>query len=108
MIVVRVLSEKYASVAKARTAFERAKDLATELALVATPVDGVGEQAFKSYLIGADQLTLRAGKTIVEIRVDNTDDDSARYGDVIAALGGAAATHVSVPVVTTTTTTEAS
>ena len=108
MIIVRVLAEKYASVAKARKAFERSKELTTELALVATPVDGIGDQAFKSYLIGADELTLRAGKTIVEIRVDNSDDDSARYADVIAALGGAAATHVTVPVVTTTTTTEAS
>jgi hypothetical protein len=108
MVVVRVLAEKYASVSKARTAFDRAKDLTTELALVATPVDGVGDQAFASYLIGADELTLRAGKTIVEIRVDNKDDEDARYGDVMAALGGAAATHVGAPVVTTTTTTEAS
>jgi hypothetical protein len=107
MVVVRVLAEKYASVAKARNAFERAKDLITELALDATPVDGIGDQAFKSYLIGADELTLRTGKTIVEIRVDNPDDEAARYGDVIVALGGAAAAHVSVPVVTTTTTTQA-
>lgn len=107
MVVVRVLAEKYASVAKAKQAFTRAKDLTTELALVATPIDGVGEQAFTSYLIGADELTLRVGKTVVELRVDNEDDEEARYGDVIAAVGVAAASHVSAPVVPTTTTTEA-
>jgi hypothetical protein len=108
MVVVRVLAEKYTSVAKARKAFARAKDLTTELALVATPVDGVGDQAFTSYLIGADELTLRVGKTIVEIRVDNEDDEGARYADVISAVGVAVAGHVGAPVVPTTTTTEAS
>lgn len=104
MVVVRVLADKYESVAKAKKAFARAKDLTVELALVANPLDGVGDEAFTSYLIGADELTFRAGKTIVELRVDNEDDEEKRYGDVIAAVGAAAATHVTAPVVPTTTT----
>jgi hypothetical protein len=105
MVVVRVLAEKYATVAKARAAFKRASQLTTELALVTTPVDGVGDQAFASYLIGADELTLRVGKTIVELRVNNEDDDEARYALQVIAVGTAAAGHVASPVVTTTTTT---
>jgi hypothetical protein len=105
LIVVRVLAEKYATVAKAKKEFKEAADLTSELAAAVTPVPNVGDEAFSTYFIGADEMKLRVGKTIVDIRVNNLNDNEARYVEQLVLVGVAAAAHVSSPALLPTTST---
>jgi hypothetical protein len=97
LIVVRVLAEKYATVAKAKKEFKKQADLTSELAAAVNPVPNVGDEAFSTFFIGADEMKLRVGKTIVDIRVDNLTDDEERYVEQLVLVGVAAAAHVGSP-----------
>ena len=50
---------------------------------------GVGDEAFSSYFLGTDTLTVRVGHVIARVRIDQPDSDDT-YGLQIVAVAEAA------------------
>jgi hypothetical protein len=97
-IVVMTRGERYKSVKKAKRAFEESRRITRELAAVEpTPMDGIGDEAFFAYFVGTDQITLRVGRVLVELGVDNPDDEETTFPEQTAATALAIATKLSTP-----------
>lgn len=89
-IIVEVLVTRSKSVAKAKQVFDREATTGGELAGSVTDVDAVGDEAFSTFLIGTDELTVRVGKVVGRFRVHEPESDST-FGEQIIAVGQAAA-----------------
>jgi hypothetical protein len=89
-ILVQVLVTRYKDVPAAERAFDRQETTSTELAGGVTPVRRVGDEAFSTVFLGVDQITVRAGKVVGHIRVDEPDSD-ATFADQVLAVAEAAA-----------------
>jgi hypothetical protein len=77
-IVVSLVAERFKTVKKAKQAFRHSSDILAELAGGVKKVDGIGDEAFSTYFIGSDEMTVRVGKMVTDLRVDRNDTD-ARY-----------------------------
>jgi hypothetical protein len=88
-ILIRVLVNRMKDEQAAQAAYERAATTATELAGQADEVKGVGDEAFSSYFLGTDTLTVRVGRVIGRFRIDQPDSDDT-YGLQIVAVAEAA------------------
>ena len=88
-ILIRVLVNRMKDEKAARQTYDRAATTATELAGSAADVKGVGDEAFSSYFLGTDTLTLRVGRVIARFRIDQPGSDDA-YGLQIVAVAEAA------------------
>lgn len=94
-IVVTLRAERYASTKKAKRAFARAGNITTELSAASvTTVDRVGDEAFYAFFVGTDQLTLRVGRFVVELGVDQPDDEDASFPEQIVGVGQVLATRL--------------
>lgn len=89
-IVVSVLPQRFSSTPRAKQGFAKAERVTGELAPQVEPVQ-VGQEAFYSVLIGTDLLTMRVGRVVVTVRVENNDDAAAVYRDQAIAVGQAIA-----------------
>jgi hypothetical protein len=102
-ILVTTRAEQYKSVKRAKAAFAESRRITRELAATEpAPVAGVGDQAFYAYFVGTDQITLRVGRVLVELGVDNPDDEEAIFPEQTAATALAIATKLQTPPPTTT------
>jgi hypothetical protein len=89
-IIVQVLVTRFKDVAKAKTQFERAAVTSEDLAGSVSNVKALGDEAFSAFLIGTDQVTVRAGKVIGRFRIDQPDSDNT-FGEQALAVALAAA-----------------
>ena len=92
-IVVSVMPERFGSVRRAKQEFAKAKRLTTELAGQVEDV-AIDDEAFYALLIGTDLLTMRVGRVVTSIRVENNDDDEATYHDQVIGVGQAIAARL--------------
>ena len=92
-IVVSVMPERFGSVKRAKQEFTKAKRLTAELAGQVEDV-AIDDQAFYALLIGTDLLTMRVGRVVTSIRVENNDDDEAVYHDQVIGVGQAIAARL--------------
>ena len=92
-IVVSVMPERFGSVKRAKQEFSKAKRLTAELAGQVEDV-AIDDQAFYALLIGTDLLTMRVGRVVTSIRVENNDDDEAVYHDQVIRVGQAIAARL--------------
>jgi len=92
-IVVSVMPERFGSVKRAKQEFSKAKRLTAELAGQVEDV-AIDDQAFYALLIGTDLLTMRVGRVVTSIRVENNDDDEAVYHDQAIGVGQAVAARL--------------
>ena len=88
-ILIRVLVNRAKDEQAAQQTYERAATTATELAGPVADVKGVGDEAFSSYFLGTDTLTVRVGRVIARFRIDRPDSDDT-YGLQIVAVAEAA------------------
>lgn len=88
-IRIRVLVNRTKNEKTAQQAYDRAATTATELAGTAADVKGLGDEAFSSYFLGTDTLTVRVGRVIARFRIDQPDSDDA-FGLQIVAVAEAA------------------
>jgi hypothetical protein len=96
-IVVTLRAEQYASVKKAKRAFQQSSDITTQLSSAGiTEVDRVGDKAFYAFFVGTDQLTLRIGRFVAELGVDQADDPEAIFPEQAVAVGQVIATKLRV------------
>jgi hypothetical protein len=86
-IVVSVIPERFDTVKQAKRAYTKKLSIATELLLAAPETVQAGNEAFYALFIGTDLLTMRTGRIVVEVRVENNDDDAAVYHDQVIAVG---------------------
>ena len=89
-IIVEVLVTRAKTVAKAKQVYDRAATTSEDLAGSIANVKAVGDEAFSSFFIGTDQLTVRVGKVVGRIRIDEPDSDDT-FGEQLIAVGKAAA-----------------
>lgn len=92
-IVVAVMPARYRSAARAKQKFAKARRLTTELAGQVEDV-ATGDDAFSAILIGTDLVTMRVGRVVTSIRVENNDDDEAVYRDQAIAIAQAIAVRL--------------
>jgi hypothetical protein len=88
-ILIRVLVNRTKDEATAQDAYDRAVTTATELAGSVSDVKGVGDEAFSSFFLGTDTLTVRVGRVIGRFRIDQPDSDDT-FGLQIVAVAEAA------------------
>ena len=93
-IVVSVIPERFGSPKRAKQAFAKQRSTVTELAGAPPEAVPVGDGAFYTLFIGTDLLTMRVGRVVVDVRVENNDDDQAVYHDQAIAVGQAIATRL--------------
>ena len=92
-ILVSVMPARYGSVAQAKQKFAKAKRLTIELAGQVEDVAS-GDEAFYTILIGTDLVTMRVGRVVTSVRVENNDDDEATYHDQAIAIAQAIAVRL--------------
>jgi hypothetical protein len=85
-IVVSVLVEKYASIKNAKKGFQHSSGIFAELAGSVKAVDGVGDEAFQTYFIGQDELTVRVGRLVADLRLDRNDKTDATFPEQTPAV----------------------
>lgn len=88
-ILIRVLVSRTKDEKMAQEAYDRAATTATELAGSVSDVKGVGDEAFSSYFLGTDTLTVRVGRVLGRFRIDQPDSDDT-FGLQIVAVAEAA------------------
>ncbi len=93
-IVVSVIPERLGSVKAAKRSFGEKLATTTELSGAAPESVRVGSEAFYTVFIGTDLLTMRLGRDVVEIRIENNDDDQLVYRDQAIAVAQAIAVHL--------------
>jgi len=94
-IVVTLRAERYASTKKAKRAYTRSADITTELSATSiTEVGRVGDEAFYASFVGTDQLTLRVGRFVVELGVDQPGDEDVNFPEQAVAVGQVLATKL--------------
>jgi hypothetical protein len=91
-IVVSLVAERFKTVKKAKQAFQHSSDIFAELAGGVKKVDGIGDEAFSTYFIGSDEMTVRVGKMVTDLRVDRNDKTDARFPEEIVKVAALLAT----------------
>jgi hypothetical protein len=86
-IVVSLIVERKASAQKAKQAFARAEEATRSFVEQMEPVPGLGQRGHLTTIIGADVLSFRVRRDLVEVRVDRVDLPEESYHDQILAIG---------------------
>ena len=93
-IVVTILAKRHGSVKRAKAAFDEESSVTTELSGEVEKLPNIGDDAFGTVLIGAQLVSLRLGRIITDIRVDQNDDPDATFREQALALGTVVVTHL--------------
>ena len=86
-IVVSLIIEQKASTRQAKKAFARGKVATEDIVQQVEPVRALGDEGYITTIIGADVLSFRLGRDLVELRADRVDDPEATYRDQVLAAG---------------------
>lgn len=93
-IIVTVLARRWGTVKKARQIFDEASSVTAELSGETEKVPNLGDEAFSTFLIGSDLLTVRVNKVVADIRIDQNDDVDARFPEQLVAVSQVVVTHL--------------
>jgi hypothetical protein len=101
-IVVSLVVERKASAKKAKQAFARAEEATRSFVEQMEPVSGLGQRGHLTTIIGADVLSFRVRRDLVEVRVDRVDRPEESYRDQILAIGAVVEARLLPPPTPTT------
>jgi hypothetical protein len=103
-IVVSLIVEQMKSAKKAKRAFARSEQATESIVDQMEPTRGLGQRGYLTTIIGADVLSFRVGRNLVEVRVDRVDRPDEAYHDQILAIGAIVEARLLPPPPTTKTT----
>jgi hypothetical protein len=86
-IVVSLIIEQKKSPKKAKQLFARAERATRSIVDQIERTQGLGQRGYLTTIIGADVLSFRVGRDLVEVRVDRVDRPEETYHDQILAVG---------------------
>jgi hypothetical protein len=101
-IVVSLIVERKASRKKAKQAFARAEEATSAIVEQMEPVPGLGQRGHLTTILGADVLSFRVRRDVVEVRVDRVDRPEESYRDQILAIGAVVEARLLPPPAPTT------
>jgi hypothetical protein len=86
-IVVALIIEHKKSPKKAKRVFAREEQATRSIVDQMERTQGLGQRGYLTTIIGADVLSFRVGRDLVEVRVDRVDRPEEAYHDQILAVG---------------------
>jgi hypothetical protein len=101
-IDVSLIVERKASTEKAKQAFARAEEATSTIVEQMERVPGLGQRSHLTTIIGAEVLSFRVRRNLVEIRVDRVDRPEESYHDQILAIGAVVEARLLPPPTPTT------